>query len=120
MRVHDGSDGREPLEQAPMSRCVRRRPHRPANLLAFEINKHNVFRLELRVVHAAGLDAEDTAATVNHADIAESEVDQAEFRQLEVCLVALFLDGLVAHFAWSENGFEERLRPVERMERVSD
>ena len=83
-----------------MGRCVRRRPHRPANLLAFEINEHNVFGLELGVVYAARFDAEDSAATVNHADVAEREVHEAKFRQLKVCLVALFLDGLVAHFVW--------------------
>ena len=83
-----------------MGRCVRRRPHRPANLLAFEINEHNVFGLELGVVYAARFDAEDTAAAVNHADVAEREVHEAKFRQLKVCLVALFLDGLVAHFVW--------------------
>lgn len=49
MCMHDGANACECLEQSPMSWRVRRRPHRTANLLALEIDKHDVVRLELGV-----------------------------------------------------------------------
>ncbi len=46
---------------------------------------------EVLVIDAARLDGKNAARPVDHADVAEGQVDEAEFRQREIRLVAFLL-----------------------------
>ena len=102
VRVHDGANAVERLEEPAVRRRVGRRTQRTFGHLAVKIDDDHVAGLHRVVIDAARFDGEDAARRITDAHVAEREVDKFEFRQQQVCLVALRLEIAVAHRAYFE------------------
>ncbi|MNN88461.1 hypothetical protein D3C81_2061480 [compost metagenome] len=77
-----------------MGRCIGGRPHFSFNYIAVKIDNHHVARLHLLIIHAAGLDYEQAALTVNRAHIAPCILDESMLRQVQIGLEYFFFQPL--------------------------
>ena len=71
----------------------------PWTIAVFEIDHDHLLGLQILVIDAARLDREDPGGGIGHTDVAKSEVNQAEARERNISLTALFLDiSVIMHF----------------------
>ena len=84
MGMNDRADAWEGLEKPAMGRGVGRGTKYPLHHFPVEIEQDQVVGCELLVLDAAGLDGEDAAGPVDHADIAKGQVGQPQLGQSAV------------------------------------
>src|ERR1700757_2056020 len=80
MRMHNRTDPVKRLQQAPVSRRIRRRTQRSFYDLPFQVDNHDIIPAEDAVIDAARFNRKNTAAMVGDTDIAERQVAQLVLR----------------------------------------
>ena len=70
--------------------------------LPIQIEHHHVIGLQSGVIHAAGLDAPESAGPVDATHVAPGQFDQPAGRQLAIRFADLFFKGLEHGFQWEQ------------------